>query len=133
MAKKFVPLFLIIWIGVIFGLSSIQNISRIIPLTRTLTFKMVAHISVYTILTFFLIVIARAFWPKARFMVALIMAASTAFIIALSNEFYQIFIPTRGASLRDVGFDSMGILIAAGAWSIIGIKKRKKNKMAKLE
>lgn len=123
--EKFVPLFLVIWIGVIFSFSSIPNITSRVPLTRALGFKMAAHISVYAVLTLLFIMGARAFF-QIKASKALIWAVSIAFLCALLNEYYQkVFIPTRGGCLRDVGIDSIGILIAVGAWFVIKIRKKK--------
>lgn len=126
--KKFAPLFLIIWIGLILGLSSIPNMTSRVPLTRAFGFKMVAHISAYAVLTFLLITgVGFLFRLKAN--KALMWAVFFAFLCALLNEYYQkVFIPTRGGRLRDVGIDGIGILITAGIWAIFKIKKRKKEK-----
>jgi VanZ family protein len=58
---------------------------------------------------------------------ALCLAALTALIYAVSDEFHQSFVPGRTPAIRDVGFDLTGIIIAAVLVTIIWINKQTRN------
>lgn len=108
--KKFI--FLIICIGVLFGSAVIPNPNL------SFKIKVIGHILGYAILTFSLIVVL-----KSKIRKVLVVAVPIALSCALLTESLQIFVPTRGASLRDMGIDSIGILIAVGVYCISKIKK----------
>lgn len=111
--KKFI--FLVICIGVLFGSAVIPNPNLDFKI------KVIGHILGYAILTFSLIVVF-----KSKISKVLIVAVPIALFFALSTEGLQLLIPTRGGSLRDIGIDSIGILIAVGVWFLIKIRKNRR-------
>ena len=96
----------ILWMGVIFALSAAPSIATPLEALYDFTFKKVAHVTVYGILTVLL------FWAlrihithKGR---ALVTAALVAVLYAFSDEWHQTFVPGREGTLRDVAIDAVG-------------------------
>lgn len=118
--KKFLKFWLpiIAWMGVIFTLSSIPDLKT--DLKEDFVLRKIAHISEFAILTFLLfraIIIDR---PKIN--KAIIYSLIIALFYAFSDEFHQSFVKGRECSFRDVGIDSIGVLITI---SLCYIKNRK--------
>lgn len=93
----------LIWAGVIFFISG-QSINRI---TATFSwwdfiFKKSCHVGEYAVLFWLVWRANRSF--KISFLITL--------LFALSDEWHQTFVPGREGTLRDVGFDSLGIILA---------------------
>lgn len=122
--KKFILFLPFVLLVLIFGASSIPNLGNI-PLARALFFKILAHISAFTVLTFSIIAAIETYLPKTEksdFLEILLLTITIiiiVFVVALLSEYYQALIPGRGVSLKDIGFDTIGILLAVGAWHII--------------
>jgi len=97
----------IIWVGLIFCLSSIPNLKT--SLEYDFILRKIAHAVEYFILTFLLY---RAF--KGSFNMDIfqffIYPATLSFFYAVSDEFHQSFVSSRSASIRDVLIDTIGIL-----------------------
>jgi VanZ family protein len=96
----------ILWMGAIFVLSATPSIATPLEPVYDFTFKKVAHVTVYGILTVLL------FWAlrihithKGR---ALVTAALVAVLYAFSDEWHQTFVPGREGTLRDVAIDAIG-------------------------
>jgi VanZ family protein len=53
---------------------------------------------------------------------AMLLAIMLALVFAFTDEFHQSFVPGRQATLRDIGFDSLG---ASGALLIVWLIRRK--------
>jgi VanZ family protein len=132
----------VVWMAVIFGLStnvgSAANTSRIIEsllrwlfptissgaMTQAHTFvRKTAHLGEYAVLG---LLLWRALKQTGRRGVgssrwkvaAAVVLMSAAY--AATDEFHQSFVPTRGASVRDVGIDTCGTLIGLAlgcAWT----------------
>lgn len=51
-------------------------------------------------------------YPKLSPIMQAVLPALIAILYACSDEWHQTFIPGRGGTIRDVGFDSLGVLIA---------------------
>jgi len=112
--KKFLTRWIpvLIWMGVIFYLSSVPNLKSNFAPELDLVLRKIAHVLEYTILT-------ALFWRATReefihlsIKKILIYSFCFSFLYALSDEFHQLFITGRQGSLRDVAIDSIGILIA---------------------
>jgi len=120
--NKFIKYWLpiILWIGVIFTLSSIPDLKT--DLKQDFIFRKIAHILEFAILTFLLF---RALNQKKTNPVkAVIFSFVFSLLYALSDEYHQTFVEGREGALKDVGVDSIGILIAVG---LCYIKNRKKS------
>ena len=96
---------LILWPALIFYLSSIPELKSGLPLFWDLIFRKLAHITEYLIL-FFLWFQVLDLPFKRRLVLAFIFSL----LYAVSDEYHQSFIFGREGCLRDVGFDSLGIL-----------------------
>jgi len=107
--KKFIKTWfpVIVWTGFIFILSSIPSLKS--GLEQDFILRKIAHILEYTILTFLLF---RAFkFEGLKSGKAIILSMLIAFFYALSDEYHQTFIFGREGRIKDIGFDSIGILI----------------------
>ena len=116
----------IIWAGLIFLVSSIPTLPKTEIIWWDFILKKSAHMIEYGIFYFFLI---RALGKRGT-LLAFIMAI----LYACSDEYHQSFVPGRTATLRDVGFDIIGIIISyqvikyQKAWnSLLPALKKPKN------
>jgi VanZ family protein len=118
--KKFFKFWLpvIMWMGVIFIFSSIPDLKT--GLKEDFILRKIAHILEFAILMFLLF---RAISDQGRNR-AIIYSLIITLFYAFSDEFHQSFVGGRQCSFRDVGIDSIGILITA---SLCYIKNRKKS------
>lgn len=80
----------------------------------------VYHISIFSLFAFFLSISLIRGKNKKLIPVAIILAI----FYALSDEFHQMFVPGRHASMGDIFLDSFGILIASAIY-ILTLKYRK--------
>jgi VanZ family protein len=114
----------IFWIGMIFTLSSIPDLKS--GLKEDYILRKIAHMIEFGILTFLLfraiVSDKSAQGRSASGGKAIIFALIIALFYAFSDEFHQLFVQGRQCSLKDVGIDSIGILIGAG---LCYIKSRK--------
>jgi len=117
MAKK-LRFFLFYWLPpislmtIIFFLSSRQSISVGKSYeVNFVTFKSM-HILEYALM-FFLLFRAyyRSFTIKNK-SILFFLAIITTLIYAAFDEFHQTFVPTRSGAIRDIGIDSIGILLS---------------------
>lgn len=112
----------ILWAGIIFWLSSLPDLKS--ELKEDFILRKIAHIAEFAILTFLL------FRALSREQISLIKAVIFSFIFsllyAISDEYHQTFIEGREGALKDVGIDSIGILITS---IVCYIRNRKKSKV----
>jgi len=108
--KRFLKFYLpiIIWAGIIFLLSSIPNLES--GLEQDFLLRKIAHVLEYFILTFLLL---RAFGNKS-----IILSIIIAVLYAFSDEYHQTFVFGRHGALKDVGINSIGILLMSFMWYI---------------
>lgn len=98
-----------VWAGLIFVLSSQSVLPSFDASLSDFLFKKLAHISVYAVLYFLL------FWGTQQVISAsnhrsqLIIPLLLAFTYAVADELHQSFVPGRYPTLRDIGYDSLGI------------------------
>ncbi len=110
----------LIWVGFIFWLSSIPDLKS--GMEEDFILRKIAHILEYAILTFLLF---RALVKeKISFVKTLILAVIIAFLYSISDEYHQTFVQGRQGSFKDIGIDSVGILLSAGLWYIKNRKGR---------
>jgi VanZ family protein len=105
MAKKFISLYLppLIWMGVIFMLSSVPHLQATSnPFWNFVTRKS-AHIFEYFVLS---LLIYRAIGYKRAYLAILL-----TLLYAASDEYHQSFVPQRTGALSDIIYDLSGILL----------------------
>jgi len=109
--KKFLKywLLVILWMAAIFILSAIPNLKT--ELEQDFLLRKIAHMVEFGILTFlfFRAISAQGGSPHK----AIIFSFIFSLFYALTDEYHQTFIEGRQGALRDVGIDSIGILIAS--------------------
>ena len=95
--------------GAIFYVSSIPSVATPFEPFFDFTFKKLAHMAEYGILTVLLFNALRIhISSKGQ---SLFAAVSIATLYALSDEWHQTFVPGREGTLRDVGIDTLGVLV----------------------
>ncbi len=107
---RYVPV--VLWMSLMFFVSSRSNLPVTGTFTEDFIAKKFAHVSEYFILMFLMYRAVGEKSPAKAFLYAL--------IFAFTDETHQLFIPTRTGMLRDVGIDSIGLIVS----SLIIIKLR---------
>ena len=131
--KYYLPLLL--WMGVIFYLSSIPGNGY--HGARTLWFyieRKGAHIFEYFILTLLFIRLLKFY--KIRPGKVMVFSFILSLLYAFSDEFHQLFVFGREGKILDIGIDSLGIVLAALAYFLFTVKNvfplaKKPNKKTK--
>jgi VanZ family protein len=102
----------LVWAGVIFWLSSVPDLES--GLEQDFILRKIAHILEYAILTFLFL---RAL-AKENLSIGKIVISSIVFSLfyALTDEYHQAFVFGRESSLKDVGIDSVGIILTSILW-----------------
>jgi len=101
----------LLWIGLIFALSSRSNLPSYPNDTVDLIAKKAGHVTEYGVLAFLLrrAISRERRWPALpSFGGAFILAV----LYAASDEFHQTFVPGRKGNLTDIGLDALGVLLA---------------------
>jgi VanZ family protein len=100
----------VLWMGAIFYVSSIPSVATPFEPIFDFTVKKFAHMVEYGTLTLLLFnALQIHFSLKGHSMLT---AALIATLYACSDEWHQTFIPGREGTLRDVGIDTLGVLLA---------------------
>ncbi len=100
----------ILWMGIIFFLSSRPTIKTTQIYWQDFLIKKTAHFVEYAILSFLYI---RAFLGSSMSQKkSFILAFLISLVYAISDEYHQSFVPGREPRIRDVVIDSMGALFA---------------------
>lgn len=100
---KFIPV--ILWMIFIFWMSSIPDLPSNKFFLLDFIFKKTAHVIEYTVL--FLL------WFKALGNKSPFQAIVFSLVYAFTDEIHQLFVPGRTGRLRDVGIDSIGMIVFA--------------------
>jgi hypothetical protein len=95
----------IAWCLLIFTLSSIPTLPKVGFIWWDFLLKKAAHMLEYALLFF---LSYRAIDKKGNWKTPFLFALA----FALSDEYHQSFVPGRTARFLDIGFDSLGMLIA---------------------
>lgn len=102
----------ILWMGVIFSFSHLpgspwpQDTSWGYFLERK-----GAHVFEYMVLTLLSLQVFSLWFPKEKLFTISITAGAFAISYGFTDELHQYFVPYRGAHLRDVLFDVLGVLL----------------------
>lgn len=107
---RYVPV--VLWMTLIFLISSKADLPINGTVSEDFLSKKFAHIFEYIVLMFFMFRAVGEKNPAKAFLYSL--------VFAFTDEIHQLFIPTRTGKLRDVGIDSIGLIIS----SILIIKLR---------
>lgn len=100
---KFIPV--VLWMILIFYMSSIPDLPSNKFFLLDFIFKKTAHVIEYTVL---FLLWFRALGNKNPFQ-----AIIFSIVYAFTDEIHQLFIPGRTGRLRDVGIDSIGMIVFA--------------------
>ena len=103
----------LLWMGVIFVMSSRPSLPSHPNDTVDLVAKKAGHVTEYGVLAFLLwrALSKERGWPVLP---SLGVAFFLSLLYAVSDEFHQTFVPGRSGRLTDVGFDALGSLFALG-------------------
>ncbi len=105
--SAFLPI--LIWTGFIFLLSNQPTLPGPELFTWDYVYKKSAHMFVYFVL--FLLFYRALRMNKVTVVNASFLALAFTFTYALSDEFHQTFIPGRTGTIKDLGYDSLGMFI----------------------
>jgi VanZ family protein len=97
----------LLWMGGIFGLSSIPSLHTPLAPHADFMLSKLAHLGVYAGLTVLLFLTLEQHMASTRR--AWLLAVLVAIGYALTDEWHQTFVPGRQGSLRDVGVDTLGM------------------------
>lgn len=97
----------LIWCGFIFALSSQSHLVGPESAVWDFIFKKTAHMFVYAVLMWLIFRAYNAKLATPKFLVPFFMC----FVYALSDELHQALTPGRMPTLRDIGYDTLGMLI----------------------
>lgn len=100
----------LIWMGLIYYLSSVPSLHSGLPSMWDLVLRKGAHIIEYFVLTV-LVWNALRHWHIWR-VVSLQLATVIALIYAMIDEYHQSFVLGRSGNWNDVGIDAIGIVLA---------------------
>ena len=106
--KAYLPL--ILWAGLIFLLSSRQVLPGFEVSGLDFLFKKLAHGFVFAVLYILSLRAVRMSFSPKRTYLQLFLPIALVIFYALSDEIHQSFVPNRYATLRDVGYDMLGVL-----------------------
>ena len=109
--KNKYKILLIVWMGIIFTLSSIPNLKSDIPGISDIILRKGAHFTEYFILMFLCL---KAFYKDIKdikFSKKLVFCFIFCCLYALSDELHQLTVPTRHFAWFDWGVDNGGLIV----------------------
>lgn len=101
----------IIWMGVIYGFSALQINHEAQFSWGDFILKKTAHVSEYALL-YFLVWRAGSHEGRNVGVKVFVISFIVSFIYALTDEWHQTLTPGREGTMRDVGFDTLGLLLS---------------------
>ena len=114
----------VLWMGMIFFLSAQPTLPHHPDNLFDLILKKAGHAVEYGILAFLLWrALSQGQGTLSRS--ALVTAFLISVLYAASDEYHQTFVPGRKGTLVDVGFDTVGALVALLAMGSLGRKRRR--------
>lgn len=102
----------IIWASIIFAFSSQKVIPGVEEYAPDFFIKKFAHVFVYLVLYFLLQFAVNKTTQTSQTKLRLYLPLILCCIYAISDEIHQSFVPGRTATLRDIGYDMIGVSIA---------------------
>jgi len=97
----------VVWLSIIFTLSSIPNLKSNIPGVSDLVLRKIAHFVEYFILMFLCI---KSFCKEIKINYRFILCFIFCSLYAFSDEMHQFFVPTRHFALFYFGIDNLGLI-----------------------
>lgn len=112
--KKYLLAYLpaIIWASIIFAFSSQKVIPGVEEYAPDFFMKKFAHVFVYLILYSLLQFAVNRTTQTNQTKMRLYLPIVLCCVYAISDEIHQSFVPGRTATLRDIGYDMVGVSIA---------------------
>lgn len=107
----------LLWMAVIFTLSSIPDLRSDLPNVWDLIFRKIAHATEFGILTF---LYTKSFAPSRRSHILLV--AFLSILYAVTDEIHQSFVPGRVGAWTDVLIDTSGV----GIFFLLTLWKKKR-------
>ena len=105
----------LLWMGIIFHLSSQPVLPGSTVAWMDFFFKKIAHITVYGVLFYFVVRAEQLRSPKIQkkpLTRTILFALLWCFTYSILDEYHQSFTPGRHPSMRDIGYDMLGVCIA---------------------
>lgn len=102
----------ILWALLIFIFSSQTVLASLSLSVPDFIFKKTAHMFVFGVLYFLLFRALVNTFDQKHSKIFWLLAFSFCLLYAISDEYHQSFTPGRHPSLRDIGYDSLGMFIA---------------------
>lgn len=102
----------ILWAAGIFYLSSQSVLPSFTENLADFFFKKIAHVGTYLILYILLFRAHRITSPSTKYEKAWILPICITMLYAITDEIHQTITPGRYGTLRDIGFDMLGV----GLW-----------------
>ena len=99
----------ILWVGLIYWFSSQSTLPGPQVDWMDFVFKKAAHVFVYAVLFTLILLGHRRTWPSKNTNKAVLFAIIIAILYAFFDEYHQSLVPNRTASVRDVGYDALGV------------------------
>ncbi len=106
--RRLAWLALVLWMGLIFFLSSRPDLPKAAEPWLELLSKKTAHFLAYATLAVLAHHALRLTWPQWTPRRHVLAALVIAVLYACSDEFHQSFVPNRNAALTDVMIDTLG-------------------------
>lgn len=103
----------ILWLGVIYYFSSLPDLRSGFATDWDLLLRKAAHMVEFAILA---VLGVRVYPESGNQGRAILFGIVAAFLFAVADEWHQSFVAGRLGSWRDVGVDSVGILLGAAAY-----------------
>lgn len=117
----------VVWMGVIFAFSSLSgNPTYYEPSIQLLIERKGAHVVEYFILFLLSAQVFSLYFSKESLLRISMLAVGWSLMYAALDELHQYFVPFRGAHIKDVGIDALGIGAAALLVYIVFYWKTKK-------
>jgi VanZ family protein len=103
-------LLVVLWAGFIYYLSSIPSFNTGWGVWDFI-FRKIAHVVEFAVLTALLWHAFSRTWPEKTKSNLIIWSLGLAVLYAASDEFHQLYVPGRGASVGDVLIDTCGVIL----------------------
>ena len=114
----------IIWAGLIFGLSSVPDLKSGLVSNYDLVIRTFAHFAEFAVLAILFSRIGYLEEKSKRYGLIFIISVVAAALYAVSDEYHQSFIEGRQAAAVDVLIDSVGAFIGAATYYFYKAKNR---------
>ena len=98
----------VVWMTFIFVLSAQPSLPGPQAYWQDFLFKKLSHILVYGVLYLLWFNAMNLSGKPKRYLLPFLFTI----VFAVSDEFHQVFVPGRAATMRDIGYDTVGMTVA---------------------